>query len=52
MSNKGVSLMASTSIIVKTFNHLKDSYQEATRIMMVGLGVSVKFCRQLWFVVE
>jgi transcriptional regulator of heat shock response len=43
-------LMASTSIIVKTFNHLKSSYQEAD-VNQDGLvtGNECKtFCQRLW----
>ena len=52
MSDEGeLVLMASTSIIVKTFNHLKDSYQEAdaNHDGLVTGGECKRFCRQLWF---
>ena len=43
-------LMASTSIIVKTFNHVKNSYQEAdvNRDGLVTGNECKTFCQKLW----
>lgn len=51
MSDEGeLVLMASTSIIVKTFNHLKDSYQQAdaNHDGLVTGSECKSFCRKLW----
>ena len=51
MSDEGeLVLMASTSIIVKTFNHLKNSYQEADANQdgLVTGSECKSFCRKFW----
>ena len=51
MSDDGeLVLMASTSIIVKTFNHLKNSYQvaDANQDGLVTGSECKSFCRKFW----